>query len=102
METNELQNKTEFLGNAVTFDLELQNGNQSSITVIHNNADISFEEIVRFMNKAIEQARRIKTSKASAGSIRSGKYKAIISYTKKEFDRTPQLNNPYLREYYKV
>ncbi|MDV3950496.1 hypothetical protein CMT75_18435 [Elizabethkingia anophelis] len=98
-ENTQEQNKTAFR-NALVFDIELLNGEKSSINVIYNNKDVYFEEIVSYMTLAIEKCTKIKAVEASGGSIRNGTYEPIFFYSKREFDRTEILNNPFLRKFH--
>ena len=83
---SENQNQQNFT-HAIVFEIELINGKKSAITTIYQNKDISFEEIICNMSKAIEKSNNIKSMTPSVGSIKSGKYKRSFLYAKKEFNR---------------
>lgn len=86
---------THLFGNAIVFNLELMNGKTSAINVIHNNIDVSFEDIVRFMNDAIAVSNNIKAVETQAGSVRNGVFSPVFYFDRMEFERKEILKSQF-------
>lgn len=71
-QTNHAQN---FYKNSTFTKIQLENGKESSITVLFNNSEISFEEINRFLKNAITQTTAIKTHQTTFGTLKDGTFK---------------------------
>lgn len=85
--------------NAMVFDIEMLNGENSSITTIYNHKDVDFEELVSHMHQALKKCIKVKSVKSSVGSIKSGKFEPLFLYHKIEFDRTETMKNPFVKEW---
>jgi hypothetical protein len=99
MKINNTKQSVNF-NNAMVFDMEMLNGENTSIVTIYNYRDVDFEELVGHMHKALEKCTKVKNVQSSVGSIKQGKFEPVFLYDRKEFDRTVIHENPILKEWF--